>query len=206
MVMVFAVSMGSVSAVAADSGNGEYPSPEDFIPGENFELLTREEYITVKAEANGISYEEAEAILDENIQNAIAALPSPAVWEPGQSIQNPNTTVTIYGRIYQIYTHSCGMKAIYSVQATMIASHYGANWAECDASTCAARPYGDGHYTFTGDCTARITSTTTIFMTLEGYFEIEREIANSIGIDLGGLSFGGSTGDKSYYRANVEGE
>lgn len=200
-IVLTAMLSNASAALTTEGGESRNPS-EDVSVSEHFQPITREEYIAEKALHNGISYEEAEASLDENIENALAALPFPADWESHQTVPNGDSTWTDYGRVVKIYTHKSGLQAIYSVNAVLVGSHYGANWVECD-STGVARAYGSGEYTFDGTCTARITTTTTILMSMEGVFEITKEYAINSDVDLSGFTFGTGVTGTEYYRTNV---
>lgn len=189
----------NVQAITVDDPaktNTVIECPENFIP------ISREEYIRTKSEKEGITYEEAEAIVDKDIENAKASLPAPNTWDDDHIVTNPNGTFTLYGRIYKIYTHKSGLKAQYEVQAVMVASHYGKSWASCDA-TGSAFPYGGGYFDFEGDCTASKISNTEIRMTLSGYFDIEESVATDMGINVELFSFSTSVGNTYHYRDNI---
>lgn len=177
---------------------------DQFLNDASFETITREEYIADKASHENISYTEAEQIVDANIKRAERATApiTPNLWEGDTSVGNGDDTVTIYGRVSQIYKHSRLLKAKYYVQAVVIASHYGKTWADCD-STGGADPYGSGPFTFSGSTTARIIDTTRLRMTLDGFFEMSKSDALSLGVDLELFNVSYSNGGTTYLRANV---
>lgn len=143
-------------------------------------------------------------LVDANIKRASRAIApiTPNLWEGDTSVGNGDDTVTIYGRVSQIYEHKSGLEAIYYVQAVAIASHYGQTWADCD-STGGADPYGSGEFTFTGSTTANIIDSTRLRMTLSGYFEIAESEADSNGINLEFFSSSYTIGSTTYYRDNI---
>lgn len=189
----------NVQAIAADvptEAETGMQYPENFIP------ISREEYIRTKSEKEGITYAEAEAIVDENIAKAKASLPAPISWENDTIVTNPNGTFTLYGRVFAIYRHESSLMAKYEVQAVMVASHYGRSWAEC-SSTGRASPYGNGYFDFEGDCSAWMISTTDIRMTLSGSFDIEESYANDLNIDLKLFGYGYTLGNTYHYRTDI---
>lgn len=199
LVICFGFSCVSAQAFATDVQTKPISSveyPENFIP------ITREEYLRSKSEKEGITYDEAAAIVDRKIETAKAALPTPKIWDGDYTETNPDGTFTLYGRVYKIYAHRSGLQAIYEVQAVMVASHYGRSWADCN-STGSAYPYGPGFFVFEGDCTASLVSTTTLRMTLSGYFDVEEDIAidNSVNLEFFGYSY--SVGHTMHYRDNI---
>ena len=156
---------------AAEAPTETSLSVDDAFSSGRFVQMTREEYITGKASLLGISYSEAEAIVDKSIADAIAELPkeatsetgdnaiSPQSWRSTDTETNNNGTFTIYGFIENYYTHSSVYKVFYSVQAIAIASHYGKTWSEVE-STGSAYASGNGPHEFVGQCTGRMISTT----------------------------------------------
>lgn len=206
-------------AQASPSSNA-LMSVDQFLTDGTFTPISREEYIATKAERAGITYAEAEQLTDANISAAIDALPTnpgpstnlgprdsgirPATWQGDYTVTNPGGTFAIYGRVYAIYTHASGLKAIYEVQAVALASHYGKNWAECSPAGT-ARPYGSGAFTFDGNCTANLVSTTQLRMTISGYFSIEQNIAISSGVNLKFFNYSATVGNTKYYRDHIYG-
>lgn len=182
-----------------DEGPVVYLDVNDITNSPYFEEVSREEYITEKANNLGVTYEEAEAIVDANIQNTLASIPSPATWDPDYYESNGDSTSTVYGRLSCIYTHTSGFKVIYYTQAVVIAHHYGQTWSDCDA-TGGADPYGDGEFTFSGTTTAKIVNSTTIRMTCSGYFQVEYDVALSLGITE---CFSASVSGSRYLRDNI---
>lgn len=170
----------------------------------SFETITREEYIADKARHENISYTEAEQFVDANIKRAARAIApiTPNLWEGDTSVGNGDETVTIYGRVSQIYEDDCGLSAIYYVQAVVVASHYRQTWADCD-STGGADPYGAGTFTFSGSTTANIIDSTRLRMTLSGYFEIAQSVAEDTGISLEFFSSSVTVFGTTYYRDNI---
>lgn len=94
---------------AAEAPTETSLSVDDAFSSGRFVQMTREEYITGKASLLGISYSEAEAIVDKSIADAIAELPkeatsetgdnaiSPQSWRSTDTETNNNGTFTIYG-------------------------------------------------------------------------------------------------------------
>lgn len=180
-------------ASAADTATS---SESSFVP------ITREEYILEKAHLEGITYSEAEAQLDAKLAEAYGNLVSPFSWVGDTSVDNGDTTRTVYGRIKKTFTYKSKFEANCVVNAVMISSNYGSNWVDCN-STGTVSP-GSGNYDFIGQCTARIISTSQVRLALDGYFQVETSIA--AGMNLGPSAFQStiSIGGVDYYRATVE--
>lgn len=173
----------------------------DAMESENFQVVTRTEYISELAASKNITYEQAEKIVDSEIAEAKSSMPSTFAWQGDTMHDNGDTTTTVYGRVYSDYQHPSGMKLRYSVQAVLIRTHYGAQWASCN-STGTIIP-GSGQYTFSGNCTASIISNTQLRLVAEGYFEIAQSVAESVGVNLEVLDYSYSVGSTVYYRGEV---
>lgn len=189
-------------SVCASTEKAAAPLPTSYDDSSfTFIPISREEYITEFASSKGISYKDAEKIIDKCISDAVAQIPQPNAWEPDTSIDNGDTTDTVYGRVYGQFKHTSGLKISYSMQAIQITSNYGGTWVSCSSP---GKVYpGSGEYTFNGSCTGSIINTTTLRVVLEGVFEVEREIALNLGINLDYLEFGYTGGSKTYYRTEV---
>lgn len=201
-----------VAAYEDESLSEHIMTVDDFCGSEYFTPMTREEYIANKATIEGITYSEAEAIVDQKVDAAIAALPattvdagnamvSPSSWIGDTTVTNKDGTFTIYGRVSSIYTHTSGLKALYYTQAVAVASHYGKTWADC-TSVGNAEPYGSGNFQFIGTCSANLISTTQIRLVLNGYFQIAKTIAENSGIS-NYFSYSTTVGTTTYLRANI---
>ena len=76
---------------AAEAPTETSLSVDDAFSSGRFVQMTREEYITGKASLLGISYSEAEAIVDKSIADAIAELPKEATSETGDNAISPQS-------------------------------------------------------------------------------------------------------------------
>ncbi len=166
-----------------------------------FEEMTREEYITEYAQTNSMTYEAAEEEIDSAIVSSIAALPAPMSWYGDTVVGNGDNTSTVYGRVSATFVDASGMSATYKVQAIQIKSHYGATWSSCNENGTFTP--GSGSYTLIGSCTASVISTRNLRMVLDGYFEISKSVADSIGVDLGVCQYSYTSGTTMYYRRDV---
>lgn len=199
---------------AAEAPTETSLSVDDAFSSGRFVPLTREEYIAGRASHLGISYSEAEAIVDKNIADAIAELPkeatsetgndaiSPQSWRSTAIITNNDGTKTIHGFIENDYVHTSGYRVHYSVYATAIASHYGKTWADVE-SVGTAYAAGNGPHEFVGQCVAKRITTTQAQLNLIGCIQIPRNIALSLGIQGQFTSGSVTIGTTTYVRADV---
>lgn len=173
----------------------------DAMESENFQVMTRTEYISELASSKNITYEQAEKIVDSDIAEAKSSMPNTLAWQGDTMHDNGDTTTTVYGRVYADYQHPSGMSLRYSVQAVLLRTHYGAQWISCNSSGTIIP--GSGRYTFSGNCTASIIATRQLRLVVEGYFEIASSVAESIGVDIDVLNYSYSVGWTQYYRGEV---
>lgn len=170
-----------LSACTAGEAVQTGPAPEapsSFVP------IRRTDYIQAKAEQAGISREDAEALVDA-----------------GDSTQPADASVS-YGQVSEVYTHESGLQAVYTVQAVVVASSGGLRWADCNGAGTAS-VLGDGPFTFEGSCTARVVSSTDLRMTLSGYFDLARDLAQETGITVDLLSFSVTPRSTYHIRESV---
>lgn len=175
---------------AQDSNTSEHTlTADDLLGSEFFEPMTREKYISELASTEGITYVEAEAKVDADMEAALASLPAPLSWEQDSTVDKGSGVYWNYGRVISTFTHATGLTVSFSVQAIMLRTQYGTNWVSC-SSTGTYYP-GSGNFTFHGGVTASLISTTQLRMVLDGYIQIKRTIANSLGLNI--AEFSGST-------------
>ena len=190
------------AASAAEDSSGL--SPDAALDSGSFEPITRQAYISTKAQQLGISYAEAEAIVDDKIAAAKSSLTglAPCSWEGDHTETNPDGTFTIYGRVSFIHEDPCGLEVICDVQAVMIASHYGKTWVDCNENG-QVLPYGSGTFTFIGSCSASIVSTTELRIAASGNFEIAEEVMDQLDVNAEFFGYSHSVGTTRYYRCNT---
>lgn len=172
--------LGLSACTAGETGQAA-PAPEapnSFVP------IRRTDYIQAKAEQAGISYEDAEALVDAG--------------EPTQ----PTAASVSYGQVSEVYTHESGLQAVYTVQTVVVASSGGLRWADCNGAGTAS-VLGDGPFTFEGSCTAQVVSPTDLRMTLSGYFDLARDLAQETGITVDLLSFSVTPRSTYHIRESV---
>lgn len=202
MVLLMLLTMMPLYASAEESTTSEhYLSAADTEGSEWFQPMTREEYIAEMAVSKGITYSQAEEILDQAIDAAIASIPAPMSWEGDTYVNNGDSTHTIYGRVFVNYLDDSGMSVTYSVQAALVKSNYGSTWVSCNENGTYVP--GSGAYTFYGSCTASIITTRQLRLVLDGYFEISFSDAWSIGVDLEVCEYSYTSGFTTYYRRPV---
>ena len=185
----------SLSACTAGETGQTGPVPE---ASSSFVPIRRTDYIQAKAEQAGISYEDAEALVDTGIEAAIAALAGADV---GDSTRPADAAVS-YGQVSEVYTHESGLQAVYTVQAVAVASSGGLRWADCNGAGTAS-VLGGGPFTFEGSCTARVVSPTDLRMTLSGYFDLAKDLAQETGITVDLLSFSVTPTSTYHIRESV---
>lgn len=185
------------TALAADTNR----NPCEFVE------LTREQYITAKSNDLGISFEEAEAIVDENIRQTLAQIPAPLAseWDgfhgEGGSTDEYGVN-TAYGNI--IYRrdipHTLGLlKARMSVAAVIISGPPGRYVSEL--GTKKVQPGTSGNYTLDASCDAWISSDKqSVYITADGNAEMKRSEAENLNFDLEVISYGISNGSDYYLR------
>ena len=176
--------LGLSACTAGETGQAA-PAPEapnSFVP------IRRTDYIQAKAEQAGISYEDAEALVDAGIEAAMAALAGEDAGEPTQ----PTAASVSYGQVSDVYT----------VQAVVVVSSGGLRWADCNGAGTAS-VLGDGPFTFEGSCTAQVVSSTDLRMALSGYFDLARDLAQETGITVDLLSFSVTPRSTYHIRESV---
>lgn len=189
-------------ATANEDPNNHILTADDILGSDHFESLTREEYISNSAIANGISYEEAETIIDEKINNALSQIPAPTTWYPDSSIDNGDTTATVYGNVkFEYYVTFPYMHVTYKIPAILIQSHYGSTWIHIDPHICLP---GSGTYEYEDFSSASIISPRIIRLNVSGYFQIEDGIDISINLEQAGFTLEIGGNNNRYWRKVVD--
>lgn len=183
------------------SVESENVSNEEF----SFVPMTREEYIKSKALHQNMSYAEAEAELDSKIA-AMQNIPTPLEWEPNKpSIDNGDTTYSVYGRVFKVYTDPAGFKVYYSVEAVKLTSNYGDNWVEILPESVYCTPYGNGVFKLEDKkVTAVLVSRLELRLSMIATVYITESHATSAGFNLELFSGSQTIGGEVYYRKMIE--
>lgn len=183
----------SVPALAASSDS----NPAEFVP------LTREEYISHKADRLGISYEEAEALVDENIENTLAMIPMATDgFTPVGGWTDEYGVSTTYGYIeYEkpVPRTDSYMTVLMSVYTTIISAPPGRYIAEVD--TPEVFPGSSGYYTLDASCNVSVPSNKqSVVLSATGNAEITLSHAKDMGLSAEIISYGQSIGTTEYLR------
>lgn len=177
---------------------------EDFKDASSeFVSLTREEYISQKAARLGISYEEAEALVDENINNTLSMVPMATDgFEATGGSTDEYGVNTAYG--YIVYTKvipntDSMMKVRMSSYAVIISGPPGRYISEVE--TPSALPGSSGEYTINASCNVSLASNKqSATLSASGNAEITQTYAVEMGLSDTVISFGQSFGTTSYLR------
>lgn len=195
----------TVNALATGNdapSNEHILTPDDFLGSPTFEPITREEYIASKAEHEGRTYNDIANELDQKIEATIAAIPAPTTWDGDTTVSQGDGTHIIYGRVINYYTHDSGVTIGSSVQAVIVASHYGRTWLECDQEGRVLLS-GIGQVQFDGSVIASIISTTQLRMVLEGTFTVTTTVGVDFGFNLEIIENSYSVGNTIYYYEDI---
>lgn len=168
-----------------------------------FVELTREQYIASKAGALGISFEEAEALVDENIMQTLAMIPAPLDgFEATGGSTDQYGVNTAYG--YIVYTKDVPntarlLKVRMSVYAIVISGPPGRYVSEIGSVT--VLPGSSGEYTLDATGDARISSDKqSVYISADGNAEIAETEARNIGFSTELISIGKSSSSSFYLR------
>ncbi len=190
----------SCTSVAMAAEEQPIPLEGGFVP------MSREEFLTRKAAAEGITYEEAAQIVDAEIQAALAALGGTAMplgWTGDTTIDNGDTTYTIYGTVYDNNYHPSGMQAYFYADAVKLYHHYGSQFISTGQTGAWAS--GFGQYTLTPGSSVSATiinSNSQIRLALNASYEVAEDYAISLGLDFQFLNASATVGGTLYYRTD----
>ena len=161
-----------------------------------------------KAEREGISYEEAEQIVDAAIASALENLPasvSPMSWVGDETVPNGDSTYTIYGQVTGVHNSIMNMSALYGTQAVKLYHHYGSYWIDVTSSGYAYANTSGAYEFVSGQVTGTILQgdNTKLRLTLAGYFQVESSVAINAGYSSASFDVSVTIGTTVYFRDNI---
>nr|WP_315023001.1 hypothetical protein [uncultured Aminipila sp.] len=179
---------------------------------ENFEPMSKNEYIKIKAQAEGISYSEANKEINKLIARDLKKYGVPGS-EPKivtRAIEQNDTEYQgdglyyIYGYVYFIDTYAKKMKVRSDVPVIIASHHYGRTFADVTTSKGKVYAYSSGGWTLEdADATVYTPSNTQVKIQYTGVITVLRSVAISIGADYDWLSINGSVSKDGYTRTPI---
>lgn len=189
----------SVSLLGAGAAVTDVRGPVG--PGGHFIPITREEFLTRKAAAEGVTYAEAAQALDAELAAAIAALPGPGPEATGASGAAPEIA---YGTVYDYNQHPSGMGAYFYVDAVKLSGPGGPRFVSLGAA--GAKADGNGAYDLEKGSTATaniINDNRQIRLAFTGIYVAEEPVSRKTGFRFLFFHFGETTTRTNYHRSDV---